>query len=300
MSGRKKGILLAVVGAGLWGVLGVPVRILTRHGLGAVELSFIRCLAAGLFYWAFAVVTAPGKIQHSPSALAAGGLYGLLVYGGAFTAYNYSIAHIPVAVSTTLMFLCPIWVLIGSWCLWGHKAGVFQLLTMLACLLGTALVSGFFSAKTMNLSALGVLAGIFNGIGVALRILLPKCLAGKYSGETLQVYGFLGSALFLGILSDKAGMLAAFSGGGLGEMLAALALACLVCTLAANVMFVQSGCYISSVESSILSSTEVVVGSLMGLLVYGERLAPSQVCGMALVVGGAIASQLGRHRDGGA
>lgn len=291
---------MAAAGAGLWGVLGVPVRILAEHGLGAVEVSFIRCLAAGLFYLAYIGVTAPGKLQRRPSALFAGVLYGLLVYGGAFTAYNYSIAHIPVAVSTTLMFLCPIWVLIGSRCLWGQKAAASQLLAVLACLLGTALVSGFFSAKSVRLDILGILAGMFNGVGVAFRILLPKYFAGKYNGETLQVYGFLGSAVLLGLLSDRAGMAAAFSGSGLWEMLGALALACVLCTLVANVMFVQSGFYISSVESSILSSMEVIVGSLMGFLVYGERLAFSQVCGMALVVAGAVVSQLGRCRHDGA
>ena len=52
-------------------------------------------------------------------------------------------------------------------------------------------------AEILNWTRLGILAGIINGIGVALQILLPKFFAKEYDRDTLLVYGFLGAAFVL-------------------------------------------------------------------------------------------------------
>ncbi len=44
------------------------------------------------------------------------------------------------------------------------------------------------------MDGIGILAGVINGIGVALQILLPKFFAKDYDRDPLLGYGFLGAA----------------------------------------------------------------------------------------------------------
>lgn len=291
LSGRAKGVLMAVGGAGLWGVLGLPVRAAGSFGLGPVEISFVRCLISWLFCLAFSAGLPIRQHRLGPAAVIGGAAYGVLTYGLTFTAYNVSVARIPVAVSTTLMFLCPVWVLLGNRLLFGEKAPGRSRRLALLSVLGAALASGLFSQRPERLDPIGVAAGIFNGAGVALRLLLPRCLQKYCGGMGLQTLAFGAAAAVLACFSDFNALSEAFSRAGAWKLAAALLTAGLLCTLLANVLFVASARYISSAESSILASTEVVVGTVLGLLAFGERLTWPQLAGIFLVLVGAACSQ---------
>ena len=53
-------------------------------------------------------------------------------------------------------------------------------------------------------------------------------------------------------------------------------------------MFVIASSYISSTLVSILSALEVVVGSIVGLLIYNETMSMTQAIGAVIIVAGAL------------
>ena len=79
----------------------------------------------------------------------------------------------------------------------GKKLEKSKIITIFVCLIGAILVANLIGGGNIKLDAIGILAGVVNGIGVALQILLPKFFAKDYGRDTLLVYGFLGAAVVL-------------------------------------------------------------------------------------------------------
>ena len=154
------------------------------------------------------------------------------------------------------------------------------------------LSAALLSVGDVRLDAIGILTSIFNGMGAALQIVVPRYFSKQYSKDTMLVYGFLGAAIALLFFVDFPEIGTAFQNFGGFRLYGSIFTVSVICTMVANVAFVKSTEYISGTESSILSALEVVVGSLAGFLVYHEQLKPLQLVGMVLVIAGSLSTQI--------
>lgn len=291
MKSKQKGIVLAITAAFFWGIMGIFVRV-ARNSIGPLEISFSRCIITGLVFLAFLAVTKPAALRVSGKGLLICVLYGAAAYSLSFTTYSLSVTRLPVAVATILMYLSPVWVTLLSVIVFHDKPSRNGILAIVICLAGAVLSADLLSMGQVRLDPLGILMGVINGFGMALQILIPRYFAGRYSKDTMLVYGFLGAALVLGFFVDFGQIGAALTADSRLEFLAAILTLSVLCTMGANISYVKSSDYITASESSILGALEVVVGSLAGFLVYHEQLKPLQFLGMVLVIGGAIISQM--------
>ena len=292
MSNRQKGIFLAVLCPVLWGLMGIFVREITRAGIGVVEISFFRCAASGLLFLVFLSVTNPGALKTSWKGRLICACYGMVCYSMSFVAYSISVSRIPVAVATILMFLCPVWVTLFNFLLFHDRPDRRKILAILVCLCGAALSADLLSVGDVRLDIIGMLMGVFNGMGAALQIVVPRYFSKQYSKDTMLVYGFLGAAVALACFADFPGLAASFRSNGSLGLYGSIFTVSVICTMVANVAFVKSTEYIEGSESSILSALEVVVGSLAGFLVYHEQLKALQLVGMVLVIAGSLSTQV--------
>ncbi len=291
MKSKQKGIVLAIIAAFLWGIMGIFVRV-ARDSIGPLEISFFRCIITGLVFLAFLAVTKPSALHVSGKGLLICVLYGAVAYSLSFTTYSLSVTRLPVAVATILMYLSPVWVTLLSVIVFHDKPSKNGILAIVICLVGAVLSADLLSMGQVRLDPLGILMGIINGFGMALQILIPRYFADRYSKDTMLVYGFLGAALVLGFFVDFGQIGAALTADSRLEFLGAILMLSVLCTMVANISYVKSSDYITASESSILGALEVVVGSLAGFLVYHEQLKLLQFLGMVLVIGGAIISQM--------
>ena len=291
MKSKQKGIVLAIIAAFLWGIMGIFVRV-ARDSIGPLEISFFRCIITGLVFLAFLAVTKPSALHVSGKGLLICVLYGAVAYSLSFTTYSLSVTRLPVAVATILMYLSPVWVTLLSVIVFHDKPSKNGILAIVICLAGAVLSADLLSMGQIRLDPLGILMGIINGFGMALQILIPRYFADRYSKDTMLVYGFLGAALVLGFFVDFGQIGAALTADSRLEFLGAILMLSVLCTMVANISYVKSSDYITASESSILGALEVVVGSLAGFLVYHEQLKLLQFLGMVLVIGGAIISQM--------
>lgn len=294
MDTRKKGRLMAITAAVLWGVMGIPTRTLTAYGLSAIDISTLRCGVTGIVYFCYLRMSSPEALRTDGRGLRISVLYGITAYSLSFISYSVAVSRIPVSVATTLMFLCPVWVTLGSWIVFREKPASRKLLSILICVTGAVLVSGLPQAQQERLDPLGLVMGVLNGMGAALQILVPRYYAKRYSRDTLLAYGFLGAAVPLALFSRFDRIWGAVADGGF-PVLAAAASVGLLCTMVANVAFVKSAACIPATEASTLSSLEIVVGSLAGACLYHERICFVQAVGIAAVLIGSWISQLPDH-----
>lgn len=219
-------------------------------------------------------------------------LYGAVAYSISFVSYSVAVSKIPVGVATVLMFMSPIWVAILGRFMFREKLKKSKLVTIFICLIGAVLVADFVGSGEVRLNGIGILAGIINGVGVALQILLPKYFAKDYERDTLLVYGFLGAALVLLFGIDFRAISSHMGSTPLIPLIWNLFGIGILCTMVANVACVKSTQYVEATTTSILSALEVVVGTLVGFVVFHEHLTWLQMLGAVIIVIGAIGSEI--------
>ncbi len=292
MNNRTKGIALAVITAVMWGIMGIFVRDLSQYQFTSLEISFFRCALAGAAYFLFLLFTNPGVLKIDLKGIVICLVYGAVAYSISFVSYSVAVSRIPVGVATVLMFMSPIWVAVLGRFLFREKLQKSKVVTIFICLAGAVLVADLIGSGDMKLDGIGILAGIINGVGVALQILLPKYFAKDYERDTLLVYGFLGAALILMAGMDFHAVSAHMGNTPIGELLWNLFGIGILCTMVANVACVKSTQYVEATTTSILSALEVVVGTLVGFVVFHEHLTLLQMAGAVIIVLGAVGSEI--------
>ncbi len=292
MNNRTKGIALAIITAVMWGIMGMFVRDLSQYRFTNLEISFFRCALAGGAYFVFLTFTNPSALKIDFKGVIICLLYGAVAYSISFVSYSVAVSKIPVGVATVLMFMSPIWVaILGRFMFW-EKLKKSKLVTIFICLIGAVLVADFVGSGEVRLNGIGILAGIINGVGVALQILLPKYFAKDYERDTLLVYGFLGAALVLLFGIDFRAISSHMGSTPLIPLIWNLFGIGILCTMVANVACVKSTQYVEATTTSILSALEVVVGTLVGFVVFHEHLTWLQMLGAVIIVIGAIGSEI--------
>lgn len=292
MNQRSKGIVLAVTTAVMWGIMGIFVRDLSHNQFTNIEISFFRCALAGAAYFIFLLLTKPSALKVNIKGLVICVLYGAVAYSISFVSYSVSVSHIPVGVATVLMFMSPIWVVILGTVMFKEKLQKSKIVTIVICFIGAILVANLIGGGEIKLDAIGILAGIINGIGVALQILLPKFFAKEYDRDTLLVYGFLGAASVLLFGMDFGSVAEHISNTPMTNLIWDLFGIGILCTMVANAACVKSTQYVEASTTSILSALEVVVGTLVGFFIFHEHLTFLQIAGAVIIVVGAIGSEI--------
>lgn len=292
MSKRSKGIILAVITAVMWGIMGIFVRDLSAYKFSNIDISFFRCILAGGAYFIFLLITKPRALKIDVKGLLICLVYGAVAYSISFVSYSVSVSRIPVGVATVLMFMSPVWVAVLGRFMFKEKLTKNKIITILICIVGAVLVADILGSGSIRLDMIGVLAGIVNGIGVALQILLPKFFAKDYDRDTLLVYGFLGAAAVLALGVDFPAVVSNMSQVPTGNLVWDLFGIGILCTMVANISCVKSTQYVEATTTSILSALEVVVGTLAGFLVFHEHLTLLQILGAVIIVCGAVGSEI--------
>ena len=293
LDNTHKGIALAVIGPSLWGIMGIFVRRLSAAGVGSTDISFLRCLLAGAAFFLLLWVKNRELLRIDWLGLLICTFYGASSYGVCFVTYNVAVERIPVSVATVLMFISPVWVTLLNWLVFHERPDKLKTFAIVLCFAGAVLVADLIHTDPSGrMDIVGILAGVLNSFGMALQLLIPRYFAKRYQKDTMLVYGFLGAALVLAFLSDFGRMGAAFRGSdATAAILCALALG-ILCTLGANGFYVKATAYIDTTSVSILSALEVVVGSIVGFLVFHETMRFSQVCGALIIMVGALLPNL--------
>ena len=130
MNQRKKGILLAIITAVMWGIMGIFVRDLSGFQFSNIEISFFRCALAGAAYFIFLLATKPKALKIDLKGLIICIVYGAVAYSISFVSYSVAVSRIPVGVATVLMFMSPIWVAILGVVMFREKLEKRKILTI--------------------------------------------------------------------------------------------------------------------------------------------------------------------------
>ncbi len=283
MSGNGRGYLLVLSAAAGWSTSGLFIRwTAAGSGLSALSLAFWRDLATFCLLLMALAVVRPQLLRVRRRDLPWLAALGAIGVGTFHVLWNLAILQIGYAVATVLLYFSPAFVTLMAWLIWREPLSRPKILAIVLALLGCVLVAGREELAGVELTAGGLILGLVAAMAYGSFSLFGRQVAPRYSPWTVLVYGFGFGALAL--LPFQFGAAVA-----LPDTVAAwtwFGALVVVATIAPFGAYLAGLGHLPVSVASILAASEVVFGSLIGYLVFGEALRALQIVGAMLVVSG--------------
>lgn len=274
----KKGILLTMASAVIFGITPTLARLTYDGGATPVTVTFFRAVMA------LPVILLLMKHQGVPIRMNRTEWRNLFWIGGMTNAVTtillyLSYALIPIGIATTLHFVYPIAVSAGCVLVYKDRLTLPTLVALIACSIGV----GLFAGNTLEGgSILGFLLALASGFTIAFYMIYADkgALRGEhYLRITLNICVSLAicSGLY-GLLTDSL----TFRMTGLAWLYLAIAS---LATGVFGVAFLQIGIKrVGATMAAILSTFEPITSVLCGILILGEERSLPKMAGCVLIL----------------
>ena len=281
-----KKYIAAVLGAGFcWGFMGVFTRHLADYGIDSTGAIIVRCSIAALCFGILILCTGAKQFKvklRDVWCFLGSGLLSLLFF--TFCYFN-AINLMSLSTSAILLYTAPTIVMLLSAVLFKEKLTAQKLIAVVLAFAGCCLVSGITGGVKISLQ--GLLFGLGSGLGYALYTIFSRfALMRGYSSSTVNFYSCLLAALGALCIWGPHGTFAAMVSSPMAVVwcLAVGAVSCFVPYL----LYTFSLTGLENGKASVLSSVEPVVATLLGVLLYRERMTVPALCGVLLVLGAVV------------
>ena len=187
-----------------------------------------------------------------------------------------------LSVAAILLYIAPAIVMLLSYFLFGEKLTKRKLLSLVMTFAGCVLVTGILT-ESGSISAGGILMGLGAGLGYALYSIFGRyALAKGYASLTITFYTFLIAAIASCFLTDM-GKVVRVATDSAGNFFCCLAFGVL-CTVVPYLTYTLGLQYVENGKASIIASVEPVTATLLGALLFHEKLTVTGVLGVVLVL----------------
>lgn len=277
---EKKAYLSIIAAACLWGGIGVFVKVLTAVGLTSLQGVAARNLVASAAFFLYLLITDPKALRIHPRHwyyFFGSGVCGLLFFNWC---YFTVIAQSSMSVAAVLLYTSPVFVMILSTVLFQERITPVKLIALLITFVGCTLATGLLPLGETRLSGLTILTGLGAGFGYALYSVLSKVALRHYSASTVTFYTILFCALLaipLSGLYQRVDLLPnpTFWAGSLGIGF--------LCCAIPSYLFTKGLVHAEAGKASILSTAELLVATLLGILLFHEEVTIYKLLGMAAI-----------------
>lgn len=211
----------------------------------------------------------------------------LLIYRGLFGGlavllYFLAIAHIPVGVATLLNYTSPVFSVAFAALFLGEHVDRRLLVPLAAALAGMALAAGGAGGPGSFLRF-----GPWEGVGVVSAVLSGAALAAiRAARRTESSWAVYASFSLFGLFATAPFCLAGFAAPTPREWLLLLAVG--LGSVIAQLLMTYAYRWVTNLQAGVMSQLTVVLSLLLGAVFLGDRLAPLQILGCLLTLGGVI------------
>lgn len=274
--------LLIFLAGVLWGCMGIFVRRLNALGLASMDIVAVRAIvtAVVLFFYLLIFQREALKIRLRDLWCFLGtGICSIVFFN---FCYFKAITLTSLVVAAVLLYTAPAIVMVLSFFLFHEKLTARKILALVMTLAGCVLVTGVFSSEGA-ISGAGLLAGLGAGLGYALYSIF-----GRYALErgchslTITFYTFLIAGLASLCFTD-AGRVFSVCTGDLPTLLFCIAFG-VVGTVVPYLTYTLGLKFVENSRASIIASVEPVTATVLGALLWNEKLTAYGVLGVVLVL----------------
>lgn len=276
--------LSVLLGASLWGLIGLFTRPLYAIGLAPINVVAVRNFGGLLVLAAIFAVKDRSvfriKAKHLPIFFGTGIVSVLLFSFCYFCCQQFC----SLAVSAILLYLAPSFVVVMSAILWKDKLTKNKILALLLALVGCALVSGIVGGD-LTVTVQGFLFGIGSAFFYALYSIFGRYALAHYGSYTVTVWTFVFAGLGSLVFADIPVLLSALREGK--TALIALGLV-IVATVLPYIFYTNGLSGLESGVASIIASVEPVVAALVGIFIFREKMTLWVGLGVICVLSGVV------------
>ena len=279
-TGLSGGLLILLAGV-FWGSMGIFTRPLNAFGFSSLHLVFLRLgLGAAMFALLLLLRGRDGlriKARDLPLFL------GLGLVSVLFFTYCYfrAIELLPLSTAAILLYTSPIWVMLMSALFFRERITGRKLLALALAFAGCVLVSGLRGGGS---AGSGLLFGLGAGFGYALYSILGTVALRRYRPMTVTFYTFLIAAAGSFLLCDRPALAAALAAVRDASMLWLVPVAAVVTAVIPYLAYTKGLQTTEASRAAILATVEPVVATVLGALVYRERLSLPAFLGILSVL----------------
>ncbi len=280
--------IYVLLGAALWGIIGLFIKELSQAGFSALQIVMLRVVSATVMLGCYLGLKNPRllKIDLKDSMSFVGtGIFSTVFFSWA---YFTTIEEVSLSIAVILLYTGPAFVVVLSRIFFKEPITSRKIGALLLTLLGCVLVVRVFPIGVEHISWYGILMGLGSGFGYALYSIFGKHALKKYHPLTVITYTFVfASAVMLPVSGVTISMSNLQSAHvwmnilGLGFFPTALA----------YYLYTMGLSMVESGRASIAATIEPLVATLLGVFVFNDVLSVFQVMGMLLVLAAVVLIQ---------
>ena len=296
----RRGYLLVILGAVLWGTSGVVGKFLFHKGVTPYQLVQLRVTLASVLLcgWFF---LRPSLARIRPADILYFAVLGTLGMAMVQFTYFFAISKIQVAVAILLQYLAPALIAVYTVVFDREKLSPYLAAAIVLAFSGCYLVAGAYNFNFLELNQVGILTGICSAITFAFYSLYMEKGMRRYSPWTVLGYAMFFAALFWNLAhylwrSAPAPLAAVIHTYSAVEW-AGIGYIAVLGTLAAFGLYFEGVGLIRSSRASVTATLEPITGGIVAYLFLGEALQPLQILGGLLVIAAVIVLQIRQEQD---
>lgn len=266
----------------LWGCLGIFVRQLNAHGLYSMEIVSLRavvtCIVMGIFIFFYDRKLFHIHIKDIWCFLGTG-ICSIVFFN---FCYFRAISMTSLSIAAVLLYTAPAIVMVLSFFLFKERFSKRKLLSLVLTFVGCLLVTGVLTDRG-DISGMGFVVGLGAGLGYALYSIFGRyALEKNYHSFTITFYTFLFASIGTLFLSDtKQVAETATQSIGMFAFCAALGI---VCTIVPYLTYTLGLQFVDNSKASIIASVEPVTATLLGGILFQEKITLMGFLGIILVL----------------
>ena len=285
-SSAKLGYLLIFLAGAGWGTGGVWITQMGRLGASSLMTGFTGHLFA-LPMLAIAILLTLGKsgFKISKRGLLFSIIMGVVTKGFFKMAYDTTISTIGVSTGAVLLYTAPVFVAILSMLVFREKLYKNNYIALGMNLVGVFLMVTLGNFSSLNIAPLGLLLGLISAFLHASNTIMAKISGSADDSLTMAFYMLVFSTITQGIFAQPwtdTNMALLTSGSFLFWAI----INALITGALANLFYLKGlSTNIDASKAPIISSVEVIVASLMGVVLFGEGMNWVGLLGIGLMLG---------------
>lgn len=282
-SSRRTGSILVLTAGISWGMISIFTRALDELGLSALDITSLRAMGTGtiLAVWSLLFNRSSFKIAPRNLCYAAGcGLLSIVCFN---LCYFAALKYTTVNIAVVLLYTSPVFVTLLAALCFKEKFTRSKVLALIAVTAGCISVSGALSSGSGKISPAVLLLGLGSGFCYALFTIFGRfaqihnCTTAMI---TLWSFLFAGSAGIFLFNWHKF-----FDICHSGKFWGVSAGLILIATLLPYCAYTAGLRRLTPTVSAVAATIEPVVGTVVGICMFGEKLDFSSFIGMCLILG---------------
>lgn len=297
----KKSAPFLVLAAGiLWGMMGIYVRKLAGYGMETMEIVALRSLLTAACLFIFMLLFKRDMLRLRIKDIWCFTGTGILSIVFFNFCYFKAITLTSLSIAAVLLYTAPTIVMILSAILFKEKITVVKVIALIATFFGCLMVTGVFGSSFCLIGLEGLLTGLGAGLGYALYSIFSRyAIERGYHSLTISFYTFLIAAIgtvpmvnfkiiYEVCLVDK-GMIFYYF------------LFALLTTILPYILYTKGLADLENSKAAIIASVEPVTASVIGIIIYHEKMPLNIFVGIVLILGAILVTNLktkGRKNKG--